>query len=1382
MDDAPPFNTEGSPTLGGEDEGVEDLLGGRESLGPYELLEGIGRGGMGVVYKAFHPELKRTVALKVLIAGEDASDEAITRFHREAEAVARLGHHPNIVPVYDIGQTGRLHYFAMHYVTGQSLDKVIDGGTLDPRGAAEVTLKLAGALQHAHENGIVHRDIKPANVIMATPEGEGADGAPEGGSGGNGEGENGPAAPPIGPSSPGTDGTTASPMLTDFGLAKDVAAESSMTRSGMTLGTPQYMPPEQADGRVSDVDERSDIYSLGATLYEMLTLLPPFTGETPISVIRQVVTEDPVPPSKLNGDVDKDLETICLKSLAKEPARRYQTGREFAEDLGRYLGGSPIEARPVSVWEKIAKKMRRHRGVSITAVAALILLLAGAVVALAVVLGSERKAEKAQKKAEQETEKKEEARSLLQKNQAASKVLLGAFGKLGRIQSEFKALLYDDSKAPEEKKVIFQSRAGDIEDFFEKVDSDPASRATALAVRGWLTWLAGDRPGARKFFASARAADPDVGWAPFLEAMGWLGTYITQRPPHHHTASILGFRLSPQAPETDEMKAVRLKYEALLEEARKAKVWGGESPAEWVNLVETFREMVGGDQSKAADDLRKALSMWSMAWLEEELHLARAEVLYRARKFDESITAFEAYLDRCPGHLNAIDFLGIVHTAVACVDAGRGKDPKESFSKAIEVFTGGLEKAPAYTRLRLSRGRARYLLAEWERNWGTESLELFQAVIEDMAEALEKNPNNTDALVILGNAHWRAGVAEAARGGDPTGSFDQALKAYERGLATTPGSAALTVSLGKIFISLGERSGRRGGDPRPLYRKAVENFERVLEADSGHLGALNGLGWVHQRLGEAEDGRGGDPRPHYESARECNRRIIDIAPEDKQALNNLGSALRSLGDVEAWRGKDPRTRYGEAIAAFENALEVNPTHGDAAVNLSSAYMALGNWQGRRGIDPRPVLDKGVAVIEKILEMKEDFFEGQYVLGKLCQELAQAHGRRGGDARPHYMRAIEAHARAIEQSPGMVKARVGLGAARLNFGEMEARRGADPRRAYELAVADFREALKGNPGHEEARLYLGMAYYNLGSGLLSRNLDPREMMRKASEAYSEVLSRNPEKTTAYNNRGNALDALATAEGARGGDPRELYERAITDFREALKRNPNFVAAHLNLGTTLSHLGEAAAAWTGDTEPHYSQALEAYGRAAKLNKALWQIPTNQGVLLHKMGRFEEAAEALEGAIALVGEGVPMLKTKLGAVREVLSRPPWRRKVQRADWAFSIGAYALAGGLYAEAAAGSPDAPETMGPAETKDLLRTHYNLARIRAAASTGRKGRKASRADVAPEAAASLRDGAVGALKRAMKLGLSDLAVIEAEPEFEPLRELPAFEELLGKGK
>ncbi|MHC4600281.1 MAG: protein kinase domain-containing protein, partial [Planctomycetota bacterium] len=348
-DDGPPDETTLPPwrdTVPREDEADRlDLESGDVFLGSYRVVEEIGRGGMGAVYRGVHDDLRRTVALKVLIAGEDASDNAIERFRREAEAVAKLGLHPNIVPVYDIGRVGKRHFFAMHFVEGDSLDWAIERGELSPRLAAEYARKLAAALQHAHDHAILHRDVKPENVLIDT------------------DGE---------------------PKLTDFGLAKDVELDSNITLSGTRVGTPRYMAPEQADARHADVDHRTDVWGLGATLYAMLTAFPPFDAPTLAQIFDRVTRTDPVAPRKRNPAVPKDLETICLKALEKEPHRRYGSAGEMGEDLQRFIDEEPIMARPVSLVYHGVKRVKRNPAFYVTLASALLILTGLAVFFLAV--------------------------------------------------------------------------------------------------------------------------------------------------------------------------------------------------------------------------------------------------------------------------------------------------------------------------------------------------------------------------------------------------------------------------------------------------------------------------------------------------------------------------------------------------------------------------------------------------------------------------------------------------------------------------------------------------------------------------------------------------------------------------------------------------------------------------------------------------------------------------------------------------------------------------------------------------------------------------------------------------------------------------------------
>jgi serine/threonine protein kinase len=307
----------------------------------YVILEEIGRGGMGVVYKARHKSLDRLVALKMVLAGANAALQERARFYREAEAVARL-QHPNIVQVYEVGEHEGCPYLALEYVDGGSLAQAVHsgrwavGGKDRARQAAELIATLAQAVHSAHLRGVVHRDLKPANVLLARAD--------------DGMGEARSALGTL---------QAAIPKITDFGLAKRLDLAIDQTQSGAILGTPSYMAPEQAAGKPRAIGPATDVYALGAILYELLSGRPPFAGGTLLETLEQVRSLEPDPLTRLMPGVPGDLNTICLKCLEKEPERRYASAEELADDLRRYLNGELIQARGYTLADRVSRVLNR---------------------------------------------------------------------------------------------------------------------------------------------------------------------------------------------------------------------------------------------------------------------------------------------------------------------------------------------------------------------------------------------------------------------------------------------------------------------------------------------------------------------------------------------------------------------------------------------------------------------------------------------------------------------------------------------------------------------------------------------------------------------------------------------------------------------------------------------------------------------------------------------------------------------------------------------------------------------------------------------------------------------------------------------------------------
>lgn len=431
----------------------------------YEILGVLGRGGMGIVFRARQEGLNRIVALKLIRYGKLAGPDELARFQTEAEAVAQL-QHPNIVQIYEVGTTTSGPFVSLEYVTGGSLDKLLAGNPQSPRLAARLAHDLAVAMHHAHQRGIVHRDLKPGNILLAEKPGA-ADDFPW------------------------------LPKIADFGLAKRLENDSGQTHTGVILGTPSYMAPEQAASR-KDIGPAADVYALGAILYEAITGRPPFRAANAFDTIQQVLTEDPVAPHRLQSRTPVDLATICLKCLEKDPARRYASAEALAQDLGRFLRDEPILARPVSRVERLWRWSRRNPLVA-GLISALLISLIGGLVAVTILWQlAEKRREESEYAA---TEIRRQKNAADESSRQARKAVRESF----TLATEH-PYFHRDNMQPA-RKLLLEAAKRYFEDFVKQRHDDPelkAEMADAMQRLGVITDALASKQDALAYFNDAK--------------------------------------------------------------------------------------------------------------------------------------------------------------------------------------------------------------------------------------------------------------------------------------------------------------------------------------------------------------------------------------------------------------------------------------------------------------------------------------------------------------------------------------------------------------------------------------------------------------------------------------------------------------------------------------------------------------------------------------------------------------------------------------------------------------------------------------------------------------------------------------------------------------
>ncbi len=918
----PPDSTQGAsgrpasdapPTLaGGERPTTPPTAQAGRAFGRYTLLEEIGRGGMGVVWKALDTQLQRVVALKQVLPGGAASPQDLERFLREARLAARL-RHPHIVPVYDAGAFEGQPYYTADFIEGRPLSDLVKR-PLAPHEVARIMQSIAEALAYAHAQGVVHRDVKPGNILVA-PDGQA--------------------------------------WLTDFGLAKqlrgdDAPVQADLTVKGAILGTPHYMSPEQASG-AGDIGPASDQFSLAVVMYEALTGRRPFAGTSPFEVACEVVSREPDPPRSVKPQIHPDLETICLRCLEKRPERRYPSADEFAADLARHLRGEPIEARPVSTIVRLARRVRANRSTILSALT-LVLVLGIAAYALsqrargrddlAAALSAGREA-KARGNARDARAAFERARVLDNGCAEAREGVAWADAEMERAQTEgmrksalvaavvsrwvalkdvliqIQRVALDPALDPAARRASAERHWADIERFMKATPDDPASRATMLAFAGWAKILAGDRECGVGWMDEARTLDPEIPYGAGMKATSRLLQFAFEdiRDLMKEGGGVAFLA---------ERARVRAEIAPLLEEARRARVWGGDLADQVETMLKVIDLLAIGKLTEAEKLIGAVRVFPGMEAMTGHLSRLRGDI---RRRVGDKPGAVEQYTDA----IRANPYLAGVYS-----DRGWVKHELQDFKSAEEDFTQALALSPRDLHGLRGRGWARIALGEPK------------AAVEDFTTALEACPG--DAQALRGRAWAKINLPDAKGAAE---DFTKALEASPKDLESLSGRASAR-------LALGDRKGAIEDYTASLAIRPKDAQTRLARA---------------RALGEEGDGKGAEADLAL---------VVAETPQDLAAWNLLLTARQTLGDhpgviaaCDAILALDPENAamYQARGFAKKQAGEIDAAIADydRAIRLRPAYPEAFNNRGRARYAKQD-LDGALADYEEAIRLKPDHVE------------------------------------------------------------------------------------------------------------------------------------------------------------------------------------------------------------------------------------------------------------------------------------------------------------------------------------------------------------------------------------------------------------------------
>lgn len=835
-------------------------------LGKYQVLSELGRGGTSIVYKALDPDLKRPIALKVLRDAQ-VRPELVERLHREATAAAKL-RHSNIVSIHEVGTIlgpdgGALHFIAMDYVEGRNLAE--SAALLSPQERLEVLLAVAQTVGFAHEQGVVHRDLKPENILIEVA------------------------------TRVESSGLRWRVLLTDFGLAKIIGGED-LTRSGVVIGTPHYMSPEQVRGRARETGPATDVWALGVMLYEGLTTRRPFDGETALEIYEQIVREEPISPRKRNPRVSADLETVVQKALEKEASSRYSHARAFAEDLGSCLRDEPISTRPAGVARKSWRKVRKNP----------LPYALGLGLSLALAF----------------------AAALALHGRSARKESLLAFRDKARLALDAALAL---------RRAGANSKMREFLPPLEEAYQQASRRAPELAEIDYLigrmyrALIQDDR--ALEYQEAALVKDPGYGPSRYEHAILTFKKYVQEIERRNLEAAALpGEELDRSRPELASLREAMVRdCSALLTSPPRELTHANLLVARGL-LAYGRRQLPEAravlEEAARADPLLD--EVWQILGHTARLGTASGAD-ERERRFRAEEETYTQGLLRDQGYVPYLFRRGFLRLARGHYYAEHGRDPFPDLEQGEADLTKALEKDPTSFEIRLRRSTGRMYRGVYGKPPAQDPLEDFRLAEADLLDLTPRpvTPLTADAWRSLGGVRYQRGKYLLGHGRDPGPDFASSEAALRKGLEISRTNADVADAhalLGQLEAAWAAHSGHINQDPEARFKKAEEHFSKAIQmmADNAWYYRLRATGIVLRA--EYRESQGDEPFRDYALAEDDLVRSVALKKDLTSAWRERGQL--KFGRAAAWekRHQNDRARrdYSGAASDFLETLSLNP--------------------------------------------------------------------------------------------------------------------------------------------------------------------------------------------------------------------------------------------------------------------------------------------------------------------------------------------------------------------------------------------------------------------------------------------------------------------------